>query len=409
MSKLHLYGWDWVKQHIPKLPEDYILIDNAEKYFFNSNCVTIYDNWFCIIHHTISDFSTNNLINLFKNKKFIRSLPNCKCIITMSYYNKEHIVKLLNRINLNIPIEVVYHPIYLDDTNNNFVYDKFLENQNKSIINIGAWLRNPFSIYTLNLPKISLKKLKLKGPKMSEYFIPTNTNIRDLIIDILDGKLDVYLHIHTHNLNISDQHNTRLDHIIIDILDNYSRPNNNTNYFITYLVKYCEYLKTVISNNDTIKQHIIQIFNSTLTLDHLNDDEYKKLFIQNIIFENYDDCSASNTILECIAFNTPIIVNSHPAIIEYLGPDYPLYYDAEKYDIEGKFNLEFDNEDISRANKYLQNLDKSKFSSKTFYDDLNKIFTKYSDESFCKNIIIVFVVAVVKYNKIKEKDIYAKR
>lgn len=38
--------------------------------------------------------------------------------------------------------------------------------------------------------------------------------------------------------------------------------------------------------------------------------------------------SANNTILECIARNTPIIVRTNPAIVEYLGENYPLYFES---------------------------------------------------------------------------------
>ena len=38
--------------------------------------------------------------------------------------------------------------------------------------------------------------------------------------------------------------------------------------------------------------------------------------------------SANNTVLECIARNSPIIVTKHPAIKEYLGEDYPLYFNT---------------------------------------------------------------------------------
>ena len=53
---------------------------------------------------------------------------------------------------------------------------------------------------------------------------------------------------------------------------------------------------------------------------------YDLLLMQNIVFINLIDASAVNTILECIVRNTPIIVNKIDGIIDYLGEDYPLYY-----------------------------------------------------------------------------------
>ena len=38
------------------------------------------------------------------------------------------------------------------------------------------------------------------------------------------------------------------------------------------------------------------------------------------------DASASNTVVECLARGTPLLVNRLPAVEEYLGTDYPLFY-----------------------------------------------------------------------------------
>ena len=35
--------------------------------------------------------------------------------------------------------------------------------------------------------------------------------------------------------------------------------------------------------------------------------------------------AANNVVIECIARATPILVNPLAAVVEYLGPDYPLY------------------------------------------------------------------------------------
>lgn len=58
------------------------------------------------------------------------------------------------------------------------------------------------------------------------------------------------------------------------------------------------------------------------------DAAYDHLLSQNIVFAEYFDVSASNLIVECIARHTPMVVNRHPATIEYFGVGYPLFYDA---------------------------------------------------------------------------------
>jgi hypothetical protein len=64
-----------------------------------------------------------------------------------------------------------------------------------------------------------------------------------------------------------------------------------------------------------------------LERDHIPDDEYDALLAENICFVNLYDASANNTVIECLVRATPILVNPLPAVREYLGNAYPLYYD----------------------------------------------------------------------------------
>lgn len=92
---------------------------------------------------------------------------------------------------------------------------------------------------------------------------------------------------------------------------------------------------------------------------------YDRLLNQNIVFQSYCDVCASNTILECIGKNTPIILNRLPASQEYLGSEYPLFYESME-EAEGMIsdkNRQWD------AHLYLKNMDKSKFSLKSFFHD----------------------------------------
>lgn len=56
-------------------------------------------------------------------------------------------------------------------------------------------------------------------------------------------------------------------------------------------------------------------------------EEYDALLASAVVLAEYLDASASNVVVECIARATPLVVNRHPAIVEYLGPDYPGYFD----------------------------------------------------------------------------------
>lgn len=56
-------------------------------------------------------------------------------------------------------------------------------------------------------------------------------------------------------------------------------------------------------------------------------DAYDALLSRNVVFLDLLDASANNSVIECLARDTPLLVNRHPAVVEYLGPDYPLYFD----------------------------------------------------------------------------------
>jgi hypothetical protein len=53
---------------------------------------------------------------------------------------------------------------------------------------------------------------------------------------------------------------------------------------------------------------------------------YDDLLSENIVFLDLVDCSAANTIMECVVRNTILIVNRHPAVEEVLGASYPGFY-----------------------------------------------------------------------------------
>jgi len=61
---------------------------------------------------------------------------------------------------------------------------------------------------------------------------------------------------------------------------------------------------------------------------HITNDDYDELLSSSIAFLSLCDCNASNTIIECLARNTPLLVNRLESVLEYLGEEYPFYYDS---------------------------------------------------------------------------------
>ena len=91
---------------------------------------------------------------------------------------------------------------------------------------------------------------------------------------------------------------------------------------------------------------------SVQILPYLPDSEYDELLSQNIVFLHLYDSSATNTIVECIVRSTPVLVNPLPAVVEYLGPRYPLYFT----DLEEAAQKGMDTPLLLSAHDYLNRL-----------------------------------------------------
>lgn len=63
-------------------------------------------------------------------------------------------------------------------------------------------------------------------------------------------------------------------------------------------------------------------------LGMLSNSDYDKLLDRNIVLLELFDTSANNVIVEALVRNTPVVVNRLPALEEYLGMDYPLFYES---------------------------------------------------------------------------------
>ena len=102
----------------------------------------------------------------------------------------------------------------------------------------------------------------------------------------------------------------------------------------------------------------------------LNNKDYDDLITKNIIFSHLYDVSANNTLLEAIVYKVPIVINKHPAIIEYLGTDYPLYY-MDISELDDNF---IKDDKIIDAYNYLNNYNSTKIMYQNFCGELLENF-----------------------------------
>lgn len=109
---------------------------------------------------------------------------------------------------------------------------------------------------------------------------------------------------------------------------------------------------------------------NTSIVPRLSVDAFDDILTSSIVYLNLYDSSANNAIIECIARNTPILINKIEPVIEYLGPQYPLYFETE----EEATSLLFDKRKIFDAHQYLKFMNKKWIRGEYFAQDLvNKV------------------------------------
>jgi hypothetical protein len=114
------------------------------------------------------------------------------------------------------------------------------------------------------------------------------------------------------------------------------------------------------------------ILNNQVDMYYTNTfEEYDDLLSKNIVFIDLFDAAANTVILECIIRNTPVIVNKLPPIIEYLGDNYPLYFDNLN-DVPSLLT----NEKLLDAHNYLCKMNKEELSIHYFTKQIISITNK---------------------------------
>lgn len=372
-SNVHRSGWQFVYENIKYLNNNnsnlYLDLYIDRTFHWKKNVLKLLDiipykkNWIGFIHHTFdTTFSDYNNSNLLEDPEFIASLKYCKGLIVLSNYLKNQFIEKLN--NNNIPIFSLVHPTDFKNVKL-FSFDNFLNNTDKKILHVGSWLRNIFSFYNLNIPNyITHYKTIIKN---MFYFNGINYNIRKVVIMNSYSNNYYPLNNFTDNLKNSlinfenNSSNTNLKNISTDFLNISNDLIIKNNWFKDYL----NFTSTLLSSIEIMSK--------------LSNEDYDNILSENIVFLNLVDASAVNTLIECIIRNTPIIINNHPAVIELLGENYPLYYtdNINYFNMNNQINDLISNvNNIYDAYIYIKNLDKTKFNMNYFVDHLIKIINQ---------------------------------
>lgn len=322
----HRSGWNFVQSKLEELhnPNGIIFDSYLDKTFgweydflSTAQIIPYQRPWMGVLHHTNNaEYTENNLVNVFEKSAFQESLKYCKGLIVLSKSNQTWVISQLCK---EIPVLSLTHPTEFVPDHLKFDYRLFKSQQTKEIIQIGAWLRDSYAIYELKVPT-NFVKFALKGRDMNNYFI-SEENLQTILFftrGIASGKPRESC---------------------------YLSGNRDIN-------KYIVGLTTLIETNH----------HSVTVIENVNNHQYDNILKSSIVFIKLVDASAVNTILECVVRNTPILVNRLPATEEYLGKNYPLFYD----DLDHANRLLSDTKNIKKAHKYLRKLPKEKFHIEHF-------------------------------------------
>lgn len=415
-SNVHRSGWKFVYDNIKCFHSDSsslyldLYVDKTfhweKNNYKNIGLIPYTKPWIGFIHHTFEkEFSDYNNFNLLENHYFIESLKTCKGLFVLTENLKTQLNGHLFKKNIrDIKIFTLVHPTQTENIPM-FSYDKFIENPNKKIINVGGWLRNIFSFYFIQLPeKITfckdemllfchthtkrtdtVKKAVLVSRNMGNY-IP-NADFLDKFKSFLWGEKPTRVGISSHPSYISNNNLSLLSDTSSVSSESFCA---KTGCFISHISNQTQqhYQHQCQPTSDEppithnwhkhLYQHLKYLNDSVELIGTLENDDFDVLLTNNIIFINLAEPSAVNTLIECIVRNTPIIINRHPAVVEMLGNDYPLYFDTE--DTTDYFNINSqvvelfkDSDSIYRAYKYLKQMDKTKFQIKTFIRQFQEI------------------------------------
>jgi hypothetical protein len=113
-----------------------------------------------------------------------------------------------------------------------------------------------------------------------------------------------------------------------------------------------------------------------ISVDFLQAQDYDTFLSEKVVFLNLIDASACNTLIECMVRSVPIIINKHPAVVEYIGESYPLFYpNGASQEVINQYVLEVmaSEQLIRSAHSYLQTLQINKLSIAEFEAEVEKI------------------------------------
>lgn len=151
----------------------------------------------------------------------------------------------------------------------------------------------------------------------------------------------------------------------------------NKKRLLNILMKELNYL------NDSITQ---ESYTKVLTMFTQTIKEFDDLLLNNIVIIPLWNASANNAVLECLEMNIPVFITRMPAVEEYLGKEYPMFY-TDISEVEKVINnVELLHQKYRETHEYLLSIDKSDIKLEHFNSELLKIIVR-NNKAVPKEII----------------------
>lgn len=308
-------------------------------------------SWVGFFHHAWDTTESYSVKSAVARPVFRESLPSCKAIITLTEDLRIRLESGLQELYPNAtlpPIVVMTHPTEFVPSVLQFTMGNLRTNPNPKVVQVGSFYRESFAIYALPIGTstgfpnpLGLKKAHLQSADSGRYFQPPN--LKKVLTDLGNQKQ-----------KRGDDDGTEITASIcgspvrndVDVTEGGT---DTTDHI---------YMRGLID-------HLDDMHSTVEIIPNLSNDDYDILLSQNVVFVKLTDASAINTLIECVVRNTPLLINPLPAVVEALGPNYPLYY----RDLRHAAMLLADSAVLERTTQYLSGLDKTRYRLDYFLMD----------------------------------------
>lgn len=337
---MHRHGWAWVMEGLhmfdgkatgrtPTLRLDACL-DRTMLWGYETlkaaGIIPYTVPWAGFVHHPLSSEG-----GLFERPLMLASLPYCRCLFVMSTHLAKQVRRALVEVGHGaVAVHVVSHPMPAVPAAKMFDLHNFMRNPHRKVVQVGAWLRNTWSIFQLALSAqgdFAVAKAALVGPFMEGYYKPP-------------GLME------------------QLRHLLLE------GPAQGVGQALCRAGTTNAFSKGMFSMLEGMDR-------SVAMLPQLSNDEYDNMLggpSGAVVFLHLTDASAVNTVLECMVRATPLIVNRHPALEEVLGAGYPAFYE----DLVQAAQMATSLTTLHAAHHYLRQLPKDHLKLETFLGAVQK-------------------------------------